>query len=128
MTSQKKNCIQKSSEFNFHGDRQSLKWLLCGPLVPALAQTRNFQGCFLMVLEGFLAMIEEICGKDPESFRMAYRLILKYFWPVSCAFGLFRQMWFFSDCLVYFVLHNSSSCFKYILKKTMQLKFEGSTH
>ena len=23
------------------------------PLVPALAQTRDFQGCFLMVLEGF---------------------------------------------------------------------------
>ena len=29
------------------------KWALCAALVPALAQTRNFQGCFLMVLEGF---------------------------------------------------------------------------
>jgi len=29
------------------------KWALCGLLVPALAQTWHFQGCFLMVLEGF---------------------------------------------------------------------------
>ena len=48
---QKKYCILKSSEFNFQEDKQSYKWALYAPPVPALAQTWHFQGCFLM--EGF---------------------------------------------------------------------------